>query len=139
MTVNKLRHAMYKKRMKKYPNIPHTLSDLTRVLLQNPHISTTVDDEENLYAGSITALDGSHHVAFFSPRMLEHMGKVKTIQGDGTFRARPLFPLSSQCFVIVTTWNDCVSMNLLIRRHYNDQLLAVNMLFTTFLVFTISC
>ena len=35
-------------------------------------------------AGSITATDGSHHVALVSPRMLEFMANVETIQGDGT-------------------------------------------------------
>ena len=110
MTLRKLRTPMYFARMKSYPPIPNTLTDLTRILLQNRRISETVDGDENLYAGSITATDGSHHVAFISPRMIQFLGKVKIVQGDGTFRARPALPHSSQCFVLVSTWRNCVSL-----------------------------
>lgn len=108
MTLRRLRTSMFKARSKSYPRIPESLTDLTRTLLQNPRVSVTCDGSENLYAGSVTATDGSHHVAFFSPRMLEFMGNLRVIQGDGTFRARPAVPRSSQCFVLVTTWNNCV-------------------------------
>lgn len=86
------------------------MRELSRVLLQQQNVSATIDGVENLYAGSITATDGSHHVAFFSPRMLNFMSRVKIIQGDGTFKSRPTFPKSSQVFVIVTTWANTVSM-----------------------------
>lgn len=108
MTLGRLRSSMYKKRMERFPNIPHNLRDLTRILLEKKHVSETIDGTENLYAGSITAQDGSHHVAFFSPRMLNFMSKVKIIQGDGTFHSRPALPVSSQVFVLVTTWDNCV-------------------------------
>lgn len=110
MTLRRLRTPMYMARMKSYPPIPNSLTELTQALLQNPRISETVDGEENLYAGSVTATDGSHHVAFISPRMIEFLGKVKILQGDGTFRSRPAIPPSSQCFVLVTTWRNCVSL-----------------------------
>ena len=100
---------MFKSRSNAYPRIPHSLTDLTRTLLQYPRVSVTCDGSENMYAGSVTATDGSHHVAFFSPRMLEFMANLRVIQGDGTFRARPAVPSSSQCFVLVTTWNHSVS------------------------------
>jgi len=100
---------MYLSRMRSFPPIPYTLLDLTRTLLQHPRVSTTVDGEENIYAGSINAPDGSHHVLFISPRMIDFLGKVKILQGDGTFRARPSIPPSCQCFVLVTTYKNSVS------------------------------
>jgi len=100
---------MYVARMKSFPPIPHTLLDLTRALLQYPRVSVTVDGDQNLYAGSITAADGSHHVLFLSPRMNEFLRKVKTLQGDGTFKSRPAVPHSCQVFVLVTTYKSCVS------------------------------
>lgn len=109
MTLRRLRTPMYQARMRAYPPIPYTLQDLTRLLLHNPNISETVDGEDNMYAGSVTAADGSHHVAFISRRMLHYMGRLKCIQGDGTFRARPAVPPSCQCFVLVTTLKNCVS------------------------------
>ena len=69
----------------------------------------TVDGEESMYAGSVTATDGSHHVAFMSPRAGQFLQHCRLIHGDGTFRARPATPPSSQCFVLVTTWRNCVS------------------------------
>lgn len=92
-----------------YPAIPYTLSDLTRTLLSHDRVSKTIDGLQNMYAGSVDASDGSHHVAFISPRMLEYLGTLKLLQGDGTFKARPNTPASSQCFVLVSTWRDCVS------------------------------
>jgi len=109
MTLRRLRSTMYKTRMNKYPNIPHTMRELTQVLLANNHLSKTIDVSENLYAGSVTATDGSHHIAFFSPRMLRFMSKLKLIQGDGTFSSRPALPSSRQLFVLVTTWDNFVS------------------------------
>ncbi|XP_034246305.1 uncharacterized protein LOC117648159 [Thrips palmi] len=108
MTLKRLRGSMYKTRMNKYPQIPHTMRELTQILLSNDKISKTIDDSENLYAGSTTATDGSHHIAFFSPRMLRFMENLKIIQGDGTFKSRPALPSSRQVFVLVTTWNNCV-------------------------------
>lgn len=109
MNLRRLHASMSRRRINRYPGIPDTLRDLTRELLGNAGISKTVDDLENLYAGSITAADGSHHVAFFSPRMLRFLGNLKLIQADGTFRARPALPPSRQCFVLVTTWRHSVS------------------------------
>ena len=112
MTMRRLRTSVNQRRNKSYPNIPLTLRDLTRLLLQKKYrnISRTVDGDDNLYAGSTTATDGSHHVAFISQRMLEFMSDIKVIQSDGTFRARPAVPKSSQCFVLVTSWRDAVSI-----------------------------
>ncbi|KAK3913727.1 Protein FAR1-RELATED SEQUENCE 12, partial [Frankliniella fusca] len=108
MTLRGLRSCMYKTRMNKYPNLPYTMRELTRCLLQHPNVSQTIDETENLYAGSVTARDGSHHVALFSPRMLQFMSRIKAIQSDGTFGSRPALPASSQLFVLVTTWRNSV-------------------------------
>jgi len=110
MTLRRLRSTMYKTRMKKFPNLPYNMRELTRVLLQHPNISQTIDDAENLYAGSVTATDGSHHIAFFSPRVLRFMSNIKIIHSDGTFGSRPALPASSQLFVLVTTWRNSVSL-----------------------------
>jgi len=110
MTLRRLRISMYKTRMKKYPNLPYTMRELTRSLLQHPNVSQTIDETENLYAGSVTATDGSHHVALFSPRMLQFMSRIKVIHSDGTFGSRPALPASSQLFVLVTTWRNFVSL-----------------------------
>lgn len=111
MTLSKLRKSMYKVRNKRFPGIPHTLRELTQTLLDHPEISKTTDGLENMYCGSITATDGSHHVGFLSPRMANLLGNLKIIQGDGTFKSRPAVPDSSQCFVIVTTLHNCVSFD----------------------------
>jgi len=111
MNLKRLGSSMARRRGKRYPKIPDTLLDLTRSLLDNADVAKTVDEEENLYAGSVTASDGSHHLAFFSPRMLKYLGNLKLIQGDGTFKARPSVPASRQCFVIVTTWSNVVSIS----------------------------
>ena len=110
MTMRRLRSAMYNKRKKSFPEIPQSLQGLTQILLQPQfrHISSTIDETDNLYAGSVTAHDGSHHVLFMSKRMLGHMAEVKILQADGTFRARPAVPPSTQCFVIATPWRDAV-------------------------------
>ncbi|KAK3929544.1 UPF0251 protein [Frankliniella fusca] len=104
MNMRRLRTPMYSARMRRYPRVPNTLRELTRVLLNTPRLSATVDGTENLYAWSITATDGSHHIAFFSPRMLTFMKKIKFVQSDGTFKSRPMAPHSAQVYVIVTTW-----------------------------------
>lgn len=113
MTLARLRTTMYNAKMAKYPKIrPYTLRELSRTLLQHGFVAATIDEAENLYAGSITATDGSHHLAFFSPRMLHFMGQIKIIHGDGTFKSRPTLPASSQIFALVTTWNHCVSLQI---------------------------
>ncbi|XP_034254486.1 uncharacterized protein LOC117653153 [Thrips palmi] len=108
MNMRKLRTPMYRARMASFPPLPQTLRELTQVLLQNPRISKTVDGEQNIYAGSIDANDGSHHVLFVSPRMREVLQQVTILQGDGTFRARPSTPPSAQCFTLVTTYRDAI-------------------------------
>lgn len=99
---------MYKARMDSYPQIPDTLSELTQLLFQRRwrKISSTIDGDDNLYAGSITALDGSHNVIFMSKRMRDFSGRISVLQSDGTFtfKARPIVPPSSQVFVLVTPW-----------------------------------
>lgn len=112
MNVRRLRTSMYRARSRTFPPVPQTLLELTQVLLQNPRVSVTVDGEQNMYAGSITADDGSHHVVFVSQRMLDFMGQCKLLQGDGTFKSRPATPESAQCFNIVTTYKDGVSVPL---------------------------
>lgn len=118
MTLRRLSSAMARKRNERFPNIPLSLADLTRELLQNNNVSKTIDETQNLYAGSATATDGSHVVAFFSPRMLTFLANLKTIQGDGTFKSRPAVPDSRQCFVIVTTWRDSVSKALAVIKNF---------------------
>lgn len=109
MNLRRLRTPMYRARMASYPPVPLTLRELTQVLLGHPRVSLTVDGDENMYAGSTTAADGSHHVVFASRRMLDFMGQCQLLQADGTFRARPATPPSSQCFTLVTTYKDGVS------------------------------
>jgi len=111
--MRRLRGAMWRKRAQSYPAIPHTLRELTQVLL-NPiyrrKVASTYDGLDTLYAGSCTARDGSHNVLFISQRMRAFLPKLKVIQSDGTFRARPLRPQSGQCFVLVTPWQHNVSI-----------------------------
>lgn len=110
MNVRRLRTPMYRARSEIFPPIPQTLYELTQVLLGHPRVSVTVDGEQNMYAGSATADDGSHHVVFVSRRMLNFMGQCQLLQGDGTFKARPATPNSAQCFAIVTTYKSGVSV-----------------------------
>ena len=113
MTIRRLRNSMYRARMSSYPQPGHqTLRELTQLLLQQQwrKISSTVDGGENLYAGSITAVDGSHHVAFMSPRMRNFSSRITVLQSDGTFHDRPNVPPSSQVFVLVTPWRNTVSL-----------------------------
>ena len=109
MTASSLRGSMNRVKWEKYPRIPDDLRKLTKLLLQDPSLAETTDQTESMYAGSVTATDGSHHVMFLSPRMAEFMSTCRIIQGDGTFRSRPARPKSSQCFVLVTTWRHFVS------------------------------
>jgi len=111
MTMRRLRNSMYKARMDSYPQIPDTLSEATQLLLQRrwSKISSSVDGDDNLYAGSVTAMDGSHNILFMSRRMREFAGRISILQSDGTFRARPIVPPTSQVFVLVTPWRNAVS------------------------------
>ncbi|KAJ1522440.1 hypothetical protein ONE63_001630 [Megalurothrips usitatus] len=111
MTLRRLRGAMYRRRMSSFPETPMTLRELTQRLLDPEYrrkIASTIDGHDNLYSGSCTAQDGSHHILFLSERMKHFLGDVKIIQSDGTFKARPLHPYSSQIFVLVTPWRDAV-------------------------------
>lgn len=110
MNVRRLRTPTYRARAASFPPIPQTLHDLTQVLLGHPRVSVTVDGEQNMYAGSITADDGSHHVVFVSRRMQDFMTQCKLLQGDGAFRSRPATPHSAQCFAIVTTYKSGVNV-----------------------------
>lgn len=112
MSLRRLRSAMHAARKKTFPPIPQTLRELTQLLLdpQNEFISKTIDETDNIYAGSVTATDGSHHIAFMSRRMANHMGDVKIIQVDGTFKSRPAVPVSAQVLVLVTPWAGSVSI-----------------------------
>jgi len=93
------------------PPIPHTLRELTQVLLNDNYrnkIASTIDSTDNLYAASCTARDGSHNVLFMTQRMINFLPRLKVIQCDGTFRARPLRPHSAQCLVFVSPWRHAV-------------------------------
>ena len=114
MNLRRLRTSMHRVRSGTFPPVPQTLLELTQVLLGHPRVSVTVDGEQNMYAGSITANDGSHHVVFVSRRMLDFMGQCKLLQGDGTFKSRPATPECAQCLAIVTTYKDGVSVTMLI-------------------------
>ncbi|KAK3914726.1 ATP synthase subunit beta [Frankliniella fusca] len=112
MTMRKLRNPMYRARIESFPPVPESLRDLTRLLLRDEwreKISCTVDKDDNLYCGSTTATDNSHHVAFISARMRRFASRISILQSDGTFRARPQVPHSAQVFVLVTPWrNVCI-------------------------------
>ncbi|KAE8745172.1 hypothetical protein FOCC_FOCC008238 [Frankliniella occidentalis] len=96
---------MRRARLETYPEIPQTLEELSAALLDvnNAHIIQTEGDDF-IYAGSVTARDGSHHVIFMSEEQKWILGEAEVLHADGTFKSRPATPRSSQLFCIVTTW-----------------------------------
>lgn len=81
-------------RLKQFPSPPPAnLRALTDILL-NPQYSVltmTSDGKENLYMGSVTDVDGGHHVVFATPRQLLRLKRhFQTCHSDGTFKAVPV-------------------------------------------------
>lgn len=70
-----------------FPRLPVSLEHLTRIL-EDPawkSLTNTLDLLDNIYAGSKTATDGSHHIVFMSARGNDLMRNVDTLFLDGTF------------------------------------------------------
>ncbi|KAK3925520.1 Pol polyprotein [Frankliniella fusca] len=101
-----MRTSMRRARMSRFPPIPHSLLELTR-LLQDPRyriLTMTDDGLDNLYAGSVTDTAGRHHILFASERMLQKMREFNTLHGDGTFKIVPVGAACEQVFCIVGVW-----------------------------------
>ncbi|KAK3926922.1 GTPase Der [Frankliniella fusca] len=116
VTLARMRNAMRSARMQNYPELPRSLRNLTRVLNDDQFrvITQTEDGTDNLYGGSVTATDGSHHIMFVSQRMLNYLKISRILHGDGTRKVIPLGAnanfLAQQVhlklvYVILTTWD----------------------------------
>lgn len=82
---------MQRARQKMFPPPPEDLEGLTQIL-QNPRFqvaTATHDGDDNLYAGSVTAEDGSHHVIFMTRRMARVGCTFSYLFADGTFKVLP--------------------------------------------------
>lgn len=82
---------MQRARSSMFPPAPATLQELTAIL-QDPRyqvISATHDALDSLYAGSVTAADGSHHIIFMSRRMARVARSLDILFADGTFKVLP--------------------------------------------------
>lgn len=82
---------MQRARARMFPPPPDSLLELTDIL-QDPRyavITATDDAEDNLYAASVTAQDGSHHIIFMSRRMARVARSLNTLFADGTFKTLP--------------------------------------------------
>lgn len=87
----KVRSAMQRARYSMFPPCPETLQELTEIL-QDPRyqvVTSTLDGEDNLYLGSVTAGDGSHHVLFMTRRMAQVCSRLRNLFADGTFKVLP--------------------------------------------------
>ncbi|KAK3910223.1 Cadherin-related family member 1 [Frankliniella fusca] len=87
-----LQPAMQRTRRSIYPEPPNTMPELTRTLQrrQNRIITMTKDGEDNIYAASVIAGDGSHSIIFASRRMLQFAkDHLEFLFGDGTFKVVP--------------------------------------------------
>ncbi|KAK3926018.1 Glucose-1-phosphate adenylyltransferase [Frankliniella fusca] len=111
VTLARIRNAMRNSRMHNYPALPRSLRGLTRILNDDRFavICQTDDGTDNIYGGSTTARDGSHHVLFLSERMIEILKESKILHGDGTKKVVPIgangYFLAQQVYVILTTWD----------------------------------
>lgn len=91
LTLRRLRPAMHRARSDVYPTLPQSLQELTNIL-QDPQwesLITTIDQQDFIYLGSTTALDGSHSVIFMSSRCLMIMRMADILFADGTFFVKP--------------------------------------------------
>ncbi len=104
VTLARMRTAMRNARMASYPQPPpRTLRELTAIL-QDPRyevLTATLDNEDNIYAGSVTDVRGDHHILFASRRSLDHLATCNWIHGDGTIKIVPALDGVSQVRVKV--------------------------------------
>jgi len=87
----KIRSSMQRARYSMFPPPPEDLRGLTQILQNHRFrvVTATHDAEDNLYAGSVTADDGSHHVIFMTRRMARMCLKLDHLFADGTFKVLP--------------------------------------------------
>jgi len=91
LRLSKIRSAMQRARSSMFPPPPATLEELTAIL-QDPRyqvICATHDARDSLYAGSVIANDGSHHIIFMSRRMARVARSLNLLFADGTFKVLP--------------------------------------------------
>jgi len=91
VTLPIMKNAMRKARMDNFPDPPESLRQLTRILNDDRYRVLTQSDDgaDNLYGGSVTAADHSHHVMFVSERMLQVARDSRILHGDGTVKVVP--------------------------------------------------
>ncbi|XP_052131748.1 uncharacterized protein LOC127751763 [Frankliniella occidentalis] len=108
-----MRSAMQRARYSALPPPPQSLEELTAIL-QDPRyrvLTATSDGRDNLYAASVNAADGSHHVIFMTRRMARVLRQLKILFGDGTFKTLPNMEdldAASQIFCVVGNWDHTV-------------------------------
>ncbi|KAK3921644.1 Anthranilate--CoA ligase, partial [Frankliniella fusca] len=112
--MSNMRSAMQRARLSVLPPPPQTLRGLSDIL-QNPRYRITTqtpDGRDNIYARSVTAADGSHHIIFLSQRMARVMKRMVILFGDGTFKSLPamegLNNDASQVFALVANWDHTI-------------------------------
>lgn len=113
LRLSKLRPSMQRARYSMFPPPPQNLQELTEIL-QDPRyrvVTATHDGEDNLYAGSVTAGDDSHHVIFMSRRMAGVLRQLDYLFADGTFKVLPAIDdldEASQVLAFVGNWDHTV-------------------------------
>lgn len=91
VTLGRMRNSMRTARLQKYPDPPTSLRHLSRILNDDRFriVTQTDDGQDNIYGGSVTARDGSHHILFVSKRMLNILRTSRILHGDGTVKVVP--------------------------------------------------
>ncbi|XP_034253510.1 uncharacterized protein LOC117652588 [Thrips palmi] len=113
LRMSHIRSSMQRVRYRRFPPVPASLEELTRIL-QNPLyavMTATHDAEDSLYAASVTARDGSHSVLFMTRRMANVARSMHTLFADGTFKSLPSIEglnRASQVFALVGNWNHTI-------------------------------
>ncbi|KAK3919969.1 Ribonuclease HII [Frankliniella fusca] len=109
VTYARMRTSMRNARLSRFPNpLPANLVELTDILQDPRYTVITMSDDglDNIYGGSVTDIDGFHHILFISERMLQRARTFRILHSDGTFRVTPHGPeFAVQVFCIVAVWN----------------------------------
>ncbi|KAK3931712.1 Pyridoxine/pyridoxamine 5'-phosphate oxidase [Frankliniella fusca] len=119
----RMQSAMYEARASNYPCIPESLIQLG-VLLGMPNtrrLCETVDKQDYIFQGIVgDAQNKTIALVFVSGRMLQFLGTVTNIHGDGTFKKRSRKPKMAQIFNLTTNHGGYVVpvvRVLMLRRH----------------------
>ena len=106
---------MHRARTSRLPNVPHTLSELGEILIQDEYeyLTTTLDEADNILLGTFgQSNNGTRVVIFASSRALQFMERMPAsdqVFSDATFSTVPA-PLKDSCRQL---W--CI---VILRRHH---------------------